>query len=80
MADLKIYKTLPLQDEKHEATILVDEKVASFEEQENPGEFSPPRLLKQLTLEEKVGLLSGSNFVATAGNARIGLAPLKVCF
>jgi hypothetical protein len=35
-------------------------------------------LLTQLSLEEKVTLLSGRDFVTAAGVARIGIPPLKV--
>lgn len=35
-------------------------------------------ILKQLTIEEKVQLLSGTNFVCTAGVARLGIPSLKV--
>ena len=35
-------------------------------------------LLKQLTLEEKVNLLSGANFVSSAGVDRLNVPALKV--
>jgi hypothetical protein len=42
-------------------------------------EISPSDpIIKQLTIEEKVQLLSGINFVSTAGVARLGIPPLKV--
>ncbi|KFY90715.1 hypothetical protein V500_05004 [Pseudogymnoascus sp. VKM F-4518 (FW-2643)] len=42
-------------------------------------ETSPSEpILKQLTIEEKVQLLSGTNFVCTAGVARLGIPSLKV--
>lgn len=39
---------------------------------------SSERIITQLTTEEKVELLSGTNFVNTAGVARLGIPPLKV--
>lgn len=35
-------------------------------------------LLPQLTLEEKVGLLSGTDFVHSSGVSRLNIPPLKV--
>lgn len=36
-------------------------------------------LLTELTLEEKVTLLSGRDFSTAAGVARVGIPPIKVC-
>lgn len=39
----------------------------------------PASLVSQLTLQEKIGLLSGSAFRYTGGVPRLGLHPLKLC-
>lgn len=45
-----------------------------------PIETSPFELLsKLLTIEEKVQLLSGTNFTSTAGVDRLNIPALKVC-
>lgn len=36
-------------------------------------------LLKQMTIEEKVGILSGADFVLMAGVPRLNIPALKVC-
>lgn len=37
-------------------------------------------LIDALTLEEKISLLSGKDFVTTPGVERLGISPLKVRF
>lgn len=36
-------------------------------------------LIGDLSLEEKISLLSGRDFVSTPGVPRVGIPPLKVC-
>lgn len=45
----------------------------------NMEEVDFQTLIGDLSLEEKISLLSGRDFVSTPGVLRVGIPPLKVC-
>lgn len=60
----------------HATNPTIRKDVASGEISVETSSLAP--ILKQLTIEEKVQLLSGANFVGTTGIDRLGIPPLKV--
>jgi hypothetical protein len=80
MANLEPFAPLPSQDEKHQLAVVLTAMGTGFDKQQRGCETSVvARWLGQLTLEEKVDLLSGSDFCSTAGNSRLHIPSLKVC-
>lgn len=55
-----------------------DMEAASHGPRQDEGGSKFEALLQKLTLEEKVSLLSGLDFVTTPGVPRLGIPPLKV--
>ncbi len=59
-----------------EATLVTKYEPKNF----NPSEFEPriDSLIKQMTLEEKIGMLHGNSMFATGGVERLGIPELKM--
>lgn len=76
MAAVNILVGLATDLSKHAAIPAIHKEVAHGQV---PTATSPSEpILKQLTIGEKAQLLSGTDFVHTAGVARLGIPSLKV--
>ncbi|OBT92179.1 hypothetical protein VE01_10059 [Pseudogymnoascus verrucosus] len=74
MATVDIPVALATDLSKHATTPATHGQVTQVTTEISPSD----PIIKQLTIEEKVQLLSGRNFVSTAGVARLGIPPLKL--